>query len=222
MFKFEIEKWLPQFVLNDKNGYALAKAIEVGLQMLNDAIADGLKLIDDYDSMPEWRLDELAWETNCLYDYNAPIETKREWIKNSAFLYGLYGTPMAILQYLGGYFEKVNVQENWEYCGEPYHFCVIVEGNLTPENEAWARKAIDTSKNVRSVLDSLKIGYTCCIGLQEEKDVPFYSISYPMTGENLCGTIPEPSTVNRSLAVSQGILTLSGKVLYISMEKQEE
>lgn len=83
MFQFDIQKWIPKFIWNDRNGHALAMAINAGLQMLNDSAAEGLKLINDYDDMPEWRLDELAWETNCLYDYNAPIETKRQWIKNA-------------------------------------------------------------------------------------------------------------------------------------------
>ena len=36
MFTFDITKWVPRFLLNDKNGYALAKAIEAALQMMND------------------------------------------------------------------------------------------------------------------------------------------------------------------------------------------
>lgn len=157
MFQFDIQKWIPKFIWNDRNGHALAMAINAGLQMLNDSAAEGLKLINDYDDMPEWRLDELAWETNCLYDYNAPIETKRQWIKNALPFYKLYGTPMAIYQYLGSYFDKVDLQENWEYDGEPYHFRVTVEGEWTPDNETWSKKAIETAKNVRSVLDSMRV-----------------------------------------------------------------
>jgi len=191
MFTFDIEKWVPKFILNDRNGYALAKAIEAGLQIMNDSIADGVKLINDYDSMPEWRLDELAWETNCLYDYNAPVETKRQWIKNVLPLYELYGTPKAIYQYIGSYFDKIDLQENWEYGGEPFHFRVTVEGEWTPENEAWARKAINTAKNVRSVLDSLRIGNTCLIGLSVESGVLAYITSYPMAGEDFAGQWPQ-------------------------------
>ena len=222
MFTFDIQKWVPKFILNDRNGYALARAIEVGLQIMNESITEGVKLINNYDSMPDWRLDELAWETNCLYDYNAPVETKRQWIKNVLPLYELYGTPMAIYQYIGSYFDKIDLQENWEYGGEPYHFRVTVEGDWTPENEAWARKAIDTAKNARSALDSLRTGRTCCVVLKEESNASLYNLYYPMTGEVFAGMFPKPNTVHRNLAVAQGILTIGGKALYISMEMQED
>ena len=195
MFQFDIQKWIPKFVWNDRNGHALAMAINAGLKMLNDSAAEGLKLINDYDAMPEWRLDELAWETNCLYDYNAPIETKRQWIKNALPFYKLYGTPMAIYQYLGSYFDKIDLQENWEYGGEPFHFRVTAEGDWTPENEAWARKAIDTAKNVRSVLDSLRIGHTCLIGLNVESGVLAYITAYPMAGEDFSGQWPQEAYI---------------------------
>ena len=202
MFKFNIKDWIPNFIWCDKNGHALAKAIEIGLQIMNDAIEDGVKCISDYDSMPEWRLDELAWETNCLYDYNADVEVKRRWIKNAIPLYRLYGTPEAIYQYVGGYFSDIDVEENWQYYGEPYHFRVTVEGKWTPENEAWARKAINTAKNTRSVLDSLRIGHKCFIGIEAEGGV-VARFHYPLTSaENWAGRWPTEAY--------QGILDTSG------------
>lgn len=191
MFKVDITKMVPRFILNDKNGYALAKALEAGAQMMNDIINDGVRCIADYDAMPEWRLDELAWETNCLYDYNADIETKRKWIKNAIPWYRLYGTPEAVYRYISSYFDDIILEENWIYGGEPYHFRVTVEGTWTPENEAWARKAIDTAKNVRSVLDALQIGSKCSIGMTAEGEV-LARFRYPMTGpENLTGRWPD-------------------------------
>ena len=171
MFKFDIKEWIPQFIYNDRNGYALAKAIETGMQVMNNAISDGIKCMSDYDSMPEWRLDEMAWETNCLYDYDANIEIKRLWIKKALPLYRLYGTPSAIEQYVGSYFDAVELQEFWEYYGEPYHFRVTVEGSWTPERETWLKKAISYAKNVRSVLDTIRTGHSCLLGIQAEGEI---------------------------------------------------
>ena len=194
MFKFDAQKWIPQFILEDKNGYALAKAIEAGVQKMNDIIADGVAIIADFDSMPEWRLDELAWETNCLYDYNASIETKRQWIRNAIPLYRLYGTPQAVYQYIGGYFGGTDLEECWQYGGSPFHFRVTVEGEWTPENEAWARKAISTAQNVRSVLDGLRIGCSSYLALAGEGAV-LGRFPYPMTGPELyAGTWPQENT----------------------------
>jgi phage tail P2-like protein len=195
MFTFDVTKWVPKFILRDKNGYAIAKAIEAAMQIMNDTIAEGVACIADYDTMPEWRLDELAWETNCLYDYNADVETKRQWIKNAIPLYRLYGTPQAVYKYIGSYFDNIDLEEAWEYNGDPYHFRVTVEGEWTPENEAWARRAINTAKNVRSVLDSLRIGCKCFVGITADGRV-LGRFRYPMTGpEQWAGRWPQENTI---------------------------
>ena len=154
MFQFDIAKYVPRFILNDKNGYAIAKAIEAGIQIMNDTIADGVKRVYDVDSMPEWQLDEMAWEYNIPYDYTAGIQIKREWVKNVQALSRLYGTPDGITEYMLGYFDQANIQESWEYDGDPFHFRMNFPDSWTPEKVAWATKAIQTVKNVRSVLDS--------------------------------------------------------------------
>lgn len=197
MFTFRAEQWVPQFILNDKNGYALAKAIEAAVQYMNDKVQQGFDCLTNFDKMPEWRLDELAWETNCLYDYSADVETKRRWIKNAIPLYRLYGTPQAVYQYIGSYFDDIDLEENWIYDGDPFHFRVTVDGEWTPENEAWARRAIATAKNVRSVLDSLRIGQKCLIGIAAEGKV-YARFAYPLTGaENWAGRWPLEAILGR-------------------------
>lgn len=154
MFDFDIAKWIPRFIQNDKNGNALAKAIEAGVQAMNDIIAEGVNRISDSEYMPEWRLDELAWEYNIPYDYAADVETKRLWVSNALVLSRLYGTPEGIVEYMSGYFDETTLEEAWQYDGDPFHFRVLFSGSWTPEKVAWATRAINTVKNVRSVLDS--------------------------------------------------------------------
>ena len=204
MFTFDITKWVPRFLLNDKNGFALAKAIEAALQMMNDIIDQGVNCLTDYETMPEWRLDELAWELNCLYDYHADVETKRQWIINAIPYYRLYGTPEAIYKYIGSYFDAIDLEEFWVYNGDPFHFRVMVDGEWTPENEAWARKAIDKAKNVRSVLDALAIGSKSYLALTAEGEV-LSKFAYPLTGaENWAGRWPQENYI--------GVLDESGEM----------
>lgn len=204
MFTFDITKWVPRFLLNDKNGYALAKAIEAALQMMNDIIDQGVNCLTDYETMPEWRLDELAWELNCLYDYHADVETKRQWIISAIPYYRLYGTPEAIYKYIGSYFDAIDLEEFWVYNGDPFHFRVMVDGEWTPENEAWARKAIDKAKNVRSVLDALAIGSKSYLALTAEGEV-LSKFAYPLTGaENWAGRWPQENYI--------GVLDESGEM----------
>lgn len=195
MFKFHIIQHVPGFILRDKNGYALARAIEAAIKYINDRTKDGVDTILNIDEMAEWRLDEMAWELNCLYDFNASIDVKREWIRNAIPMYRIWGTPQATLRYLAGYFEDAEVDESWLYDGDPYHFRVTVGGEWTPENEAWARKAINTAKNVRSVLDSLNPGCRSIIAIVAEGQV-YARFRYPMTGEeNWAGRWPIESTI---------------------------
>lgn len=153
MIEFSMQQLLPDFILEDKNGYAMAKAIERGLTILCETIQSGMDTVQNIDKMPEWRLDEMAWELGCLYDHNVDIETKRRWIKDATPLYSALGTPQAIYNFLEGFFEEVELEEYWQYGGEPFHFRVSVSGEWNEQNESWLRRAIAASKNVRSVLD---------------------------------------------------------------------
>lgn len=156
MLNIDITKMVPHFILNDKNGYALAKAMEAGAQMANDIVEQGVRLIIDYDTMPEWRLDELAWETNCLYDYSAGIEEKREWIKSADPWYRTYGTKEAIARIAEIVLGDGKVEEWFEYGGEPFHFKIKTKAILTKENRIRFLQMLEKAKNVRSRLQEIE------------------------------------------------------------------
>lgn len=152
---FDIARLIPRYIYADKNGYALAKAIERAFQYVVDKVEDGIAALQDPDTMPEWALDHLAEEYNILYDYAAPVESKRDWIRNAVNYYSIYGTPAAIVAYLGAKFSSVDVQEWWEYGADPYHFQVVVTGEWSEAADDWARKAVAAVQNTRSVLDNI-------------------------------------------------------------------
>lgn len=156
MTEFEIGKLLPRFIMDDVNGRALAKALEAGLKYFCECLSAGVDALSNPDTMPEWRLDELAWEYNIPYDYGADESVKRDWIRNVYSLSKLYGTPEGIIRYLAGYFDGAVVKEFFEYGGQPFHFRVDLPGGWSPEDLAWAEKAVNSVKNTRSVQD----GYT--------------------------------------------------------------
>lgn len=186
---FDIKRLVPKYIYNDKNGYALSKAIERAFQYVADRVEEGLAILQDPDKMPEWRLDELAEDYNILYDYNADIEVKRDWVKNAIPYYRIYGTPEAIVQYLTGYFNEVELEEWFEYGGDPFYFRLTVDGTWTPENEAWATKAIERAKNVRSVLDDLRIGCRASIAMVATGEIK-ERFRYPSAGELVAGEYP--------------------------------
>ena len=169
---FNVERLIPRAMLRDKDGYALAKAIERAFEIVDEAVQTGIDIIQDPEKMPEWRLDELAQELGCLYDYSAPVEKKRYWIRNATELYNIYGTPQAIVSFLEGSFAGVDVEEFWRYSGgQPYHFNVVITGaEFDAERIAWVRKVVDRVKNVRSVLDNVAVEQVAEITVSGETD----------------------------------------------------
>ena len=169
---FNVERLIPRAMLRDKDGYALAKAIERAFEIVDEAVQTGIDIIQDPEKMPEWRLDELAQELGCLYDYSAPVEKKRYWVRNATELYNIYGTPQAIASFLEGSFAGVDVEEFWRYSGgQPYHFNVVITGaEFDAERIAWVRKVVDRVKNVRSVLDNVAVEQVAEITVSGETD----------------------------------------------------
>lgn len=153
--KINIFQTFPRFLLEDTDGFAMCKALEAGLNYFLSKCNEGLDLVLDVDSMPKWRLDEMAWELNCLYDYKAEVDIKREWIRNAFRNYRIHGTAEGIRQYLKIYFGESSVSEFWEIGGEPGEFDVNVSGLRSDENEAWIRAAVAKAKNVRSELRNI-------------------------------------------------------------------
>ncbi len=187
---FDILRAVPKYLAKDRNGYALTKAIERAFQCVAKAAEDGLDIINDVEKMPEWRLDEVARETGVPYDYMARIDQKRAWIRNAIPMYQILGTKESIRQYLEGYFGEIEIQENWEYEGDPFHFRVTVGGEWTPETEAWAVAAIERTKPVRSVLDDFRIGCQCRIAI-DAIGVVKDRFRFPSAGEIVAGEYPE-------------------------------
>lgn len=155
MITFDIADIFPGFILNDREGYAMAKALEAGIKYFLEKAQDALDTLQDIDKMPEWRLDELAWEYNCLYDYNADVDAKRGWIRNAMNYYRKHGTPEGIRQYLAAYFGESEIIEWFEGNLDPCKFDVAVTGQRSDENEAWIKAAVEKAKNVRSILRNI-------------------------------------------------------------------
>ncbi len=153
MNKVNIFQIFPRFILEDVDGFAMCKALEAGLNYFLGKCQDGIDLVLDVDKMPEWRLDEKAWELNCLYDYEASIDLKREWVRNAYKNSKIHGTAEGVTQYLTSFFSDSEILEYFEYDGTPGEFRVIAEGEMTEENLRIIRKAVSKAKNVRSSLD---------------------------------------------------------------------
>lgn len=155
MIDINVMELLPAFLLADQTGHAMAKAFEAGIKYMLKTVEYGVDCIMDVEKMPEWRLDEMAYETNCLYDYGADVEQKRAWIRDAMPMYRFYGTPYAVRRYLDDAFKEVRVLENWEYGGDPYHFRIEIRDDWSKTREDWVIKSVETLKNLRSANDAI-------------------------------------------------------------------
>ena len=188
--RFDVKEIFPDFILADKNGYAMAKAIEAAMRYALSVVQTGLDTLHNVEKMPEWRLDEMARELGCLYDFSADVEAKRHWIRDAGELFSAHGTPQAICNYLQGYFSEVSVEENWMYGGEPFHFRVLVNGNIDGEKANWVKRAVSTAKNVRSVMDGMSMGATGVIQIHGDGAITAYA-PILRCGEARAGEWPE-------------------------------
>ncbi|NLV58676.1 MAG: hypothetical protein GXY67_07880 [Clostridiales bacterium] len=198
MMEFKIEQLFPRFLLRDKNGYAIAKAMEAGLRAMDAVMDTGLATLSNVEDMPIWRLDEMAWELGCMYDHNGDLTAKRRWIQAALLYDRVLGTPQAILNYLEGLFLTAEVEESSLYGGEPFHFRVSASGEeWTSDKEAWARRAITAAKNARSVLDDFSVGCMHKIVVEGDGEANGRAV-YRITGERLrSGTVPGRNQVGR-------------------------
>ena len=182
---------VPKFILEDRNGYALARTMDVLATRLCRDIEAANVCLTDPEKMPEWALDEYAYGHGMAwYDRTADIEVKRRWVMEAYTMRYCIGTKDAIRHLLLGFYDSCDVEENWEYGGKPYHFRVMVSGAWDQRGDAWTRKVLDATKNLRSVLDELSVGSTARIEVHAQGEITAL-VRFPLCGEMLCGEWPE-------------------------------
>ena len=189
---------VPRFILNDRNGYAIAKTMDVLVTRLCRDIEAADVCLTDPENMPEWALDEYAYGLGLTwYDKTADIEVKRKWILEAHTMRYCIGTKDAIHYLLSGFYDDCEVEEYWQYDGEPYHFRVSVSGEWTAANEKWTRNVLRYVKNLRSILDDIAVGSGTVIRVSGEGSV-IGGFMYGLTsGERMTGTQPHISTIAR-------------------------
>ena len=166
------------------------------------AYADRTRLFCDIDEASEEALDALAVELQTpLYKNDYPLTVKRQIVKNSMLYYIRSGTRGAVEELLADIYQGAEVEEWFEYGGEPNYFRVAIDisrttvpvAEMTPaELESW----LYSVKRASSALESLSymIRHAIIIGCKVEA----FLQSPPECGTLECGTYPEASTLGWS------------------------
>ena len=149
---------LPSNLLEDEQVIHSAKAIDKMLKDVSESV-EKIILLPKIDSLNENIIDILAEQFDTpFYDYQLPLDTKKELVKNSINWHKKLGTKSAMKEILETIYGGAIVEEWFQYGGEPYHFIVFVNDDKLKINgirygNAELRRIINSVKNTRSWLD---------------------------------------------------------------------
>jgi len=158
MEKFDIKHFVPAFILSDKNGRALAKAIERAIDIFFEKLMEGVDCALDADKMPSWRLDELARDENIFwYDFDAVLSAKCEMVKNARKTYAALGTKAGTEQAAKNHASDARIEEWFDYGGEAAHFRIYSEMPEAAESAGAMVRSVNGVKRLSAVLDGVFI-----------------------------------------------------------------
>lgn len=154
------------------------------------AAAEKTKCFSDIDKLDDETLDYFAVEMRTMYyDQSLPIEKKRAIIKNTLNWYTKGGTSSAVTELLSVVFGEGDLEEWFNYDGDPYHFRAVLpvsQGSAVGDMNLF-RELIQKIKNVRSHVDELVLQEETVLKLKTTEGK--YRLCPPR-----CGTIPMVST----------------------------
>lgn len=156
MIKFEdseIIQILPSILRNDPETQAISYAIACEIKRILE-YSRKISVYASVDRLSEEFLDLLATELRSpYYDAGMDIQIKRDIIKRTIQWYYTAGTPSAVEELVKTIFGEGEVEEWFEYGGEPYYFRIKTNAALTPEANHVFEDMIKKVKNVRSHLE---------------------------------------------------------------------
>lgn len=140
---------------------AFSYAIQQAISMLC-RFSDRVRVMAVIDDMPESVIDNLAVELNLpCFHVESSLDVKRALVKDAFIWHNTAGTASAIRRYFSTISQNTDIQEWFEYGGEPYHFRITA---TVPENQEVTENTftdiaqqIVKLKNARSILDEALI-----------------------------------------------------------------
>ncbi len=202
---------LPSVLRNDKNMRSLAQAIADALSARKEEISK-LKIYSEVDNLDGELLDILAHDFKVdWYGYDYGIEAKRALIKDSFRVHRKLGTRGAVEMALGDIYPGSEIEEWFEYGGDPYFFRVLLD--VTNQRVSISHdeilRAIEMFKSLRSHLQDNTVIYRSRVQI-----VIGITSGYVAYGARLCGTYPARATQGDIEFSGIGIGTDGGGVAY--------
>lgn len=149
---------LPYNLSSQTQTRALAYAIGIQVDKLL-VMAERMVIWADLDRVPEQLLDYLAAELRTpAYSADYPVETKRTLVRQSLLFYATMGTPGAVDRLIQTIFGSGQIEEWYQYGGEPHHFRAAIGASrvtIGPAELDAFRRVLSSVKRLSSWLDSI-------------------------------------------------------------------
>ncbi len=149
---------LPEALRQDSSVLALAESV-AGLLASRPEEIDRLRIYPAINALPENLLDILAYDFKVdWWDPEYSLDEKRWTLKTSWKVHKTLGTKAALEAAMSAVYPGTEVEEWFEYGGEPHHFRVFIRGEETaigPGRLDEFKKAIVRVKRLSSWLDSI-------------------------------------------------------------------
>lgn len=151
-------KTFPPALRQDEKFLTLGKLIADELHITANEIKKNI-IYADIDSLDEKWLDVLAYDLHVdWYDYDYDVDIKRKLIKNSIRVHQKLGTRYAVQSVLQDVYRTAEIQEWFEYGGQPYTFKITVDVGSEGISEDTAKeieRKMYFYKNLRSHCDGI-------------------------------------------------------------------
>lgn len=149
---------IPAFMKEDEAVQGLAN----GTNQITEELMSKIRLFSTWnqiDNMTAAELDMLAEELHIdWYDKDASIDVKRELIKNSDMVHAKMGTNWAVQNVINTYFGSGDIEDWYDYDGQPHHFKVITANqSITDVQAERFLNVLDKVKRKSAFLDKIEV-----------------------------------------------------------------
>ncbi|MCD8355855.1 MAG: phage tail protein I [Clostridia bacterium] len=158
IYDVPLNQTLPPALQFDTRVVALSTAISAMLQNHADILTWTIGIYYRIEELDETMLDILAADLHAdWYDYDGSIEQKRAVIKNNVAIHRKMGTVAGLKTVIESVMGTAELEEWFQYGGEPYYFRVLVNADDIIEQQLFFKllQAIKIYKPVRAHLDKV-------------------------------------------------------------------
>ena len=155
---FKIKDILPSSISEDQNVQDIGATADRVLHKIFEK-TKCILLLPNLDTLPEEVVDSLAWQFHVdFYEPDMSLTKKRSMVREAVYWHMIKGTPAAVEKVVAAVFQSAEVQENWEYGGDPYYFRVagVLEPLTDTDTITRLVNAINSVKNTRSWLEGIE------------------------------------------------------------------